>query len=178
MTPEQQAAANEFVKNAMLQAIQEGDEYASKLDALLAIPFIATSAIGQALRTAKHLYLTTVREQLREQLATAFDIEIDGPVVLPGGGITLPPPALTKLAFMERFTDPELGGLLAAREGDADVALFFTKFDMAQDVRLEDARTIAAVEMLETKGYIGLGRADVILGRPAGTFAPPAQGAA
>jgi hypothetical protein len=73
------------------------------------------------------------------------------------------PRPLTKLAFMERFTDEELAAIYAAAKTDVRVEVWMDKLKLASEVDLADARTRAGVEALEALGLIGQGRAAEVL---------------
>lgn len=68
---------------------------------------------------------------------------------------------LTKLQFLRRFTAAER---IAIRASSNPVIVDFMQLlDLAQDVRLDDADTVAGVNYLEQLGLIGEGRAAEIL---------------
>lgn len=70
---------------------------------------------------------------------------------------------ITKIAFMERFTDEELAAIYAAAKADVRVEVWMDKLRLASEVDLDDPRTIAGVQALETMGLIGEGRAAEVL---------------
>lgn len=79
------------------------------------------------------------------------------------------PRRLTKLAYMNRFTDIELGGIYAAAQVSPSVTVWLKKFEAATPeadgtaIDLDDPRTIAGLQALEQAGLIGQGRAEEIL---------------
>lgn len=75
-----------------------------------------------------------------------------------------PPTPITKLAFLDRFTDVELATILTMAKTVIQVEVFVKKLDAATDVVLSDPRTVSGVQALETFGMIGAGRASQILG--------------
>lgn len=113
-----------------------------------------------------------------------FDIPLtDGTVVSAAGGLTkvqleasydwdagnlqfVPKSGrmLSKLSYMNRFTDDELAGIYTAAKVNVYVEVWLAKFNAASgDINLDDARTIAGVQALEGVGLIGPGRAAEIL---------------
>jgi len=70
---------------------------------------------------------------------------------------------ISKLEFMERFTDEELAAIYAAAKTDVRVEVWMDKLKLASEVDLTDARTRAGVEALEALGLIAQGRAAEIL---------------
>lgn len=73
------------------------------------------------------------------------------------------PRPITKLAFMERFTDEELAAIYAAAKTDVRVEVWMDKLKLASEVDLADPRTQAGVQALEAMGLIAEGRAAQIL---------------
>ncbi|TCS98749.1 hypothetical protein EDC36_104173 [Tepidimonas ignava] len=73
------------------------------------------------------------------------------------------PRPISKLAFMERFTDEELAAIYAAAKTDVRVEVWMDKMKLASEIDLADPRTRAGVEALETLGLIGQGRAAEVL---------------
>lgn len=70
---------------------------------------------------------------------------------------------ITKLSFMERFTDEELAAIYAAAKTDVRVEVWMDKMKLASEIDLADPRTRAGVEALEALGLIGQGRAAEVL---------------
>lgn len=77
--------------------------------------------------------------------------------------VTQMPRAITKLAFMERFTDEELAAIYQAAKQDVRVEVWMDKLKLATEVDLADPRTQTGVQALEALGLIGEGRAAQIL---------------
>jgi len=73
------------------------------------------------------------------------------------------PRLLTKLNYMNRFTDAELAGIYTAAKSVIQVEVWLEKFKAATDVDLDDPRTQGGVHALEAAGLIGEGRANEIL---------------
>lgn len=84
-----------------------------------------------------------------------------------------PPPVvrrLTKLQFIQRFTDAEFASVLAASHQDVQIEAWYEQFRLATpdadgtSVDLDDQRTQGGVMALEAFRLIGPGRAAEILG--------------
>lgn len=82
----------------------------------------------------------------------------------------IPRRRLTKLEYMNRFSDTELTGIYSAAKVSIDVEVWLAKFNAATpdadgtSVDLDDPRTIAGAQTLQAAGLIGPGRAAEILG--------------
>ncbi len=70
---------------------------------------------------------------------------------------------LSKLDYMNRFTDTELAVIYTAAKSSVVVEVWLEKFKLATDINLDDARTVAGVQALEAGGLIHEGRSAVIL---------------
>jgi hypothetical protein len=70
---------------------------------------------------------------------------------------------ITKLEFLNRFTDVELAGILDASKVNSLIAVWIKKLDIAQDIRLDNEHTVNGVNALEQSGLLGVGRAAEIL---------------
>jgi len=68
---------------------------------------------------------------------------------------------ITSKAFFQRLITNEMESLVTSI--DAKVVWFRYWLALSGDMNLEDAQIIAAVQMLESKGIIGVGRAAIIL---------------
>lgn len=73
------------------------------------------------------------------------------------------PRQISKLAFMERFTDEELAAIYAAAKTDVRVEVWMDKLKLSEFVDLADPRTQDGVLNLEAAGLIGAGRGNEIL---------------
>lgn len=71
---------------------------------------------------------------------------------------------ISRLAFMERFTDAELASIYAAAKQTVMVEVWMDKLKLASEIELTDARVQSGVHALEDAGLIGQGRAEQILG--------------
>lgn len=74
----------------------------------------------------------------------------------------LPPPAvriLTKLEYMDRFTDTELAGIYTAAKSVVQVEIWLEKFKLAAEVNLDDPRTLLGLQAMEAAGLLAAGRA-------------------
>ena len=72
-------------------------------------------------------------------------------------------PPLTKLEYMNRFTDAELAGIYTAAKLSVAVEVWLEKFKLASEINLDDPRTATGVQALEANGLIATGRAAEIL---------------
>ena len=70
---------------------------------------------------------------------------------------------LTKLEYLRRFTQAERIAIRAAAKAVAELDDYLELLALAQDVRLDDPDIVAALNMLESGGLIGDGRAQEIL---------------
>ena len=76
---------------------------------------------------------------------------------------------LTKLEYMNRFTDSELAAIYGAAKVSPAVEVWLKKFEMAtpdadgKAIDLGDPRTIAGLQALEAATLLGAGRATEIL---------------
>lgn len=122
-------------------------------------------------------YAATGQEQAVIAAPDDFDPARLSDYVYADGTLTLPeigPIPLTRLEFLDRFTDEELLAVRAAAQNNAAVELWLWRFDHAENISLADPRTIKGVEGLEQAGLLAAGRAAEILGTAETT--PPAGG--
>jgi hypothetical protein len=85
--------------------------------------------------------------------------------------VVLPPAKrkLSKLAFINLFTDAEYETILAAAKQSVQVEAWVEKFRMTSvdpdggSIDMEDPRTIGGIQTLEAAGILGAGRAAQIL---------------
>jgi hypothetical protein len=70
---------------------------------------------------------------------------------------------LSKLEYMNRFTDAELAGIYTAAKSIIAVEIWFEKFKLAGDINLDDPRTVAGLQAMEAAGLLVAGRASEIL---------------
>ena len=70
---------------------------------------------------------------------------------------------LTKLAYMNRFTDSELATIYTAAKSVVSVEIWLEKFKLASEINLDDPYTIGGLKAMEAGGLIGAGRAAKIL---------------
>lgn len=75
----------------------------------------------------------------------------------------IPSRVLTHLQYMGRFTDDELRAIYTAAKTIVDVEIWLDKFKMAQEVNLDDTKTIAGLQAMEDAGLLVAGRAAEIL---------------
>jgi len=74
-----------------------------------------------------------------------------------------PPKVITKLAFMNLFTDAELVTIYTAAKSSVAIEVWIKKLEAAKDVTLSNQATIDGVKALEASALIGAGRAAEIL---------------
>jgi len=77
-----------------------------------------------------------------------------------------PPPRITilsKLEYMNRFTDAELAAIYTAAKTSVQIEVWLEKFKLSGQINLEDDRTINGVNVLEYELLIETGRAAEIL---------------
>ena len=72
--------------------------------------------------------------------------------------------SLTKLSFLRRFTPTERIMAREAAKTDAIVTDFLQMVDLAEDIRLDDSDTQAALAYLVSKSVLTASRKDEILG--------------
>ena len=86
--------------------------------------------------------------------------------------VTTPPDAplldvpvriLSKLDYMNRFTDAELAGIYTAAKSVVAVEILLEKFKMASDINLDDPSTVVGLQTMSKVGLIASGRVDEIL---------------
>lgn len=75
-------------------------------------------------------------------------------------------PPITKLAMIDRFSDAEYTGILAAAKTDVEVQGWLDRFNVAKNVNLTDSRTVSGMNLLVSKGLLTQARADSILTDP------------
>lgn len=76
----------------------------------------------------------------------------------------LEPKLVSKLSYMCRFTDAELELIYSTAKVNISVEVWLAKFNATTgDIDLNDPRTIAGINALESAGLLGAGRAAEIL---------------
>lgn len=85
-------------------------------------------------------------------------------------GVFTPPVAspqlkrtLTKLEYMNRFTDAELAGIYTTAKTVVAVEIWLEKFKLATEINLDDPTTIAGLQAMEGAGLLVVGRSAEIL---------------
>lgn len=73
------------------------------------------------------------------------------------------PREITKLQYMNRFTDIELVTLYTAAKSVVQLEIWLEKFKMAEFINLDDIATVNGLHALEASGLIAPGRALEIL---------------
>lgn len=74
-----------------------------------------------------------------------------------------PKRVITKLQYMNRFTDNELATIYTIAKTNIALEIWLEKFKLASDIDLDDARTIGGLQALEANGILASGRAMEIL---------------
>jgi hypothetical protein len=70
---------------------------------------------------------------------------------------------LTKLEYMNRFTDAELAGIYTAAKTVVAVEIWLEKFKLASEINLDDPITIAGLQAMEAATLLATGRSQEIL---------------
>ena len=73
------------------------------------------------------------------------------------------PRIISRLEFYGLFSDEELVRVYTATKESIPLEIFLDKVKVAQDITINDPRTVAGVQALEALGIIGEGRAAEIL---------------
>ncbi len=71
---------------------------------------------------------------------------------------------ITKLEFMELFTDTELESIFTTAKTDAKVEVFVEKFKASETILLSDQRLIDSLNYIESLGLLLNGRVNEIVG--------------
>jgi hypothetical protein len=87
------------------------------------------------------------------------DWEYEGEEVVPPQPI-LP---ITKLQYMERFTDEELAAIYTLAKTNVQMEIWLEKFKATTEVNLTDSRTVSGIQSLVTAGILTEERATEIL---------------
>jgi hypothetical protein len=81
-----------------------------------------------------------------------------------------PPPPLpniiTKLAMIDRFTEAEYEGVLTAAKTDVQVQGWLDRFASANQINLDDSRTVSGINLLVSKNLLTQERGQEILTNP------------
>lgn len=77
--------------------------------------------------------------------------------------VVTPLKILSKLEYMNLFTDTELEDIYTTAKTVIQVEVWLEKFKLAAEIDLNDERTIGGVNALETAGLLAVGRAAEIL---------------
>lgn len=76
------------------------------------------------------------------------------------------PNVITKLAMIDRFTEAEYEGVLTAAKSDVQVQGWMDRFSSANQVNLDDSRTINGIQTLVSKNLLTAQRGQEILTDP------------
>ncbi len=94
-------------------------------------------------------------------LSTIDEVNAVQFAVKPEDSITIA--RVTRLQFLQRFTDDEMNGFVSAAKTNAALEAYLMKLQNAEGVLLTDPSTIVGVQALEMMQIIGAGRAQEIL---------------
>ena len=83
------------------------------------------------------------------------------PVVIP-----VLPNIITKLAMIDRFTEAEYEGVLTAAKTDVQVQGWLDRFNVSNQINLDDSRTINGINLLVSKNLLTQERGSEILTAP------------
>lgn len=70
---------------------------------------------------------------------------------------------ISKLDYMNRFTDAELVSIYTAARTNVNVEIWLEKFKLSTQINLDDPKTLIGLQSLETLGLIATGRPAEIL---------------
>ena len=73
------------------------------------------------------------------------------------------PRTITKLEYLRRFTTTERVAIRTAAAANPVLDDYLKLMELAQEINLDDADTVSAVQMLEQSGLIAQGRAAEVL---------------
>lgn len=70
---------------------------------------------------------------------------------------------ISKLNYMNRFSDKELEGIYTAAKSSIAIELWLEKFKLSEFISLDDPRILQGLQALEAAGLLGPGRSTEIL---------------
>ncbi|MCX7788997.1 MAG: hypothetical protein N2378_00010 [Chloroflexaceae bacterium] len=73
------------------------------------------------------------------------------------------PRVLTKLQFLNRFTNEELAAVYTAAKTNVLIEVFMDKLKLAQEVNLDDPQTVGGLQSLAAAGLLSEARAQEVL---------------
>lgn len=76
------------------------------------------------------------------------------------------PNIITKLAMIDRFTEAEYEGVLTAAKTDVQVQGWLDRFNVSNQINLDDSRTINGINLLVSKNLLTQERGNEILTAP------------
>ncbi len=82
---------------------------------------------------------------------------------VPETPIVSPKRTLTKLEYMNRFTETELAAIYTAAKTVVSIEIWLEKFKLATEINLDDAEMVSGLQAMEAAGLISAGRAAEIL---------------
>ncbi|MBM3273243.1 hypothetical protein FJY94_08415 [Candidatus Kaiserbacteria bacterium] len=135
------------------------DIAAEALEGYLPAPSKATSTL--ALRYALQEGKAIDRFPGKSDEAVLAVILAEQAAQLPAAPV--PQKVITQLAFMNRFTLEELAAIYTAAKTDVMVEVFLDKLKLAEAVNLNDAQTIAGLQILAASGLLTEARGQAVL---------------
>lgn len=106
---------------------------------------------------SKNLSINPAKEQV------SLEGSIEGFTIVEIPIAPIIPVILSKINFMNRFTDTELATILTVAKTNVAIEIFVKKLDLADTVTINGLDAITGVNAMEAYGLIGAGRASVIL---------------
>lgn len=73
------------------------------------------------------------------------------------------PRVLTKLQFLNRFTNEELAAVYTAAKTNVLIEVFMDKLKLAQEINLDDPQTVGGLQSLAAAGLLSEARAQEVL---------------
>jgi hypothetical protein len=108
--------------------------------------------------------LRRASSRIEAEIAAATDrTAVDSAAILVAVTDTATPARISRLNFMQRFTDAEMAAILVAAKTNAALEAAMMKWQTAEGIVLTDPATVAGVNALELAGLIANGRAAMIL---------------
>jgi hypothetical protein len=77
--------------------------------------------------------------------------------------VTVSPRTISKLEYMNRFTDTELATIFTAAKSNVALEIWLEKFKLAEFINLDDPATAAGLAALTYVGILAAGRMEGIL---------------
>jgi len=119
------------------------------------------TGVTQAASTIDAEHMIEIAEYDAALLGKKYEngVFVDGPVLVL-------PSIISKIALLNRMTDAEFSGILAAAKTDTDIETWKTRFDVATSIDLDNDRTKGGFAMLVNKTLLSQERATKIITDP------------